>query len=197
MPFGMRRAIAALPALVALAVAPAALAKGPTSTTITGPGLREPLRFAASSQSRQTARYWHLVDGLGFFPSAFGQHPSSPSRPRGELGPKYAIRYGVPMGGSKTYVIVQDLYPYAAGGPVTYMPPGQKIFDRNTAGGWYRTGSDVKAALVQRGLPASRPAADSGSGHRDAAAFGGALLVGLLGALGVAALRRRPRPTVA
>jgi hypothetical protein len=77
------------------------------------------------------------------------------------------------------------------------MRPGQKIFDRTTGGGWYRAGSDVKAALVQRGLPASRPGADSGSGHRDAAAIGGALLVGLVGALGLAALRRHPRPTAA
>jgi hypothetical protein len=193
----MRRAIAVLPAFVTLAVAPGALAKGPTSATITGRGLTEPLRFAASAQSRQTARYWHFVDGLGFFLAAFGQHPSSPSQPLGELGPKYTIRYGVPMGGSRIYLIEQDLYPYAAGGPVTYMRSGQTLFDRKTVGGWYRTGSDVKATLVQRGLPASSPAADSGSGRRGAATVGGALLVGLLGALSVAVLRRRPRPTAA
>jgi hypothetical protein len=193
--FAMGRAIAALLALVVLAVAPAAEAKGPTRATIEGPGLSKSLAWNPVNAEKRTPGFFKLVAGLGFFPAAFGTVPSPllPSRPEGDLGPKYTITYGVPTGRGKPAAVRQDLYPYAAGGPVTYMPPGQKLFvDRETTGGWYRAGNKVKATLRRLGLPATPPSQDSG--NRNAAAIGGALLVGILGALGVATLRRRPRP---
>jgi hypothetical protein len=55
----------------------------------------------------------------------------------------------------------QELYPYAAGGPVTFMRPGQAFWgDQRTVGGWYRGTPDLKAMLIKAGLPKAEP------GHR-------------------------------
>ena len=192
----MRRRLALVPMLLLLSLVPAAHAKGPTSMSVTGPGLSEPIRVSALSDPQGTSHYWKLVDGLGFFPAAFRQVPSPllPARPQGDLGPKYTIRHGVPVRNGKHVVILQELYPYARGGPLTHMLPGQKLFGRETTDGWFRTGSGVKAAFVVRGLPAVPPTSEPGSGRRSVAATGGvALLGGLLGALGIAAMRRRRR----
>ena len=185
----MSRTLLCVPVLLALLAAPAH-AKGPTSFTIAGPGLDEPLRAAALAQRNPTS-YWRLVEQLGFFVSAM--EPSSPARlaepPRGTLGPKYRIRWLVPIPGSPL-VIRQDLYPYAAAGPVTYMAPGQALFDRETPGGWYRADAPAKAALVARGLPAAPVRADpAGDRERWPAAL--AAGVGVAGAAAFLALRRR------
>jgi hypothetical protein len=195
----MRRTLATL-IVALLAIVPAAQAKGPTSVSITGPGLAKPLEFSARGQPQQLSNYWRLTQELGFFPAAFGQIPSPllSGRPTGDLGPQYTIRYGVPTRNDKRVVIRQELYPYAKGGPVTHMAPGQKIFGREATGGWYRTIGWIKATLLAQGLPALPPSSDSGSGGRNAAAaVGVALLAGLLGVVGVAAIRRRPRPSPA
>ena len=83
------------------------------------------------------------------------------ARPKGDLGPKYTIRDTVPGPNNDTFIIVQDLYPYAASGPVTYTKPGQPIFDMTTGGGWYQAGDDLKDTLVSGGLPAARPGESS------------------------------------
>ena len=57
-------------------------------------------------------------------------------------------------------MIRQDVYPYANGGAVTYMKPGQSIFDMTTHGGWYRDPA-LKRTLVSSGLPAKAPSASS------------------------------------
>ena len=52
-----------------------------------------------------------------------------------------------------TVTITQDVYPYASSGPVTYLAPGQPIFDMQTRGGWFQAGPDLKETLVAAGLP--------------------------------------------
>ena len=95
-------------------------------------------------------------------------------------------------------LIRQDLYPYAAGGPVTYIPAGQTLFEtRQTVGGWYRATPDVKGVLVRAGLPESAPSDGPGGGGGSFDArwlgLGMALTLGL--ALAAAhVVRRRPRP---
>src|SRR4051812_13737057 len=95
-------------------LAPAAVAKGPSEASITGPGLSKAITFKGLGDSSSLTEY------AGFFPSAFGQSPDPmlQGRPTGKLGPRYTIRYVVPGGYSKTYRLTQDLYPYAAGGAV-------------------------------------------------------------------------------
>jgi LPXTG-motif cell wall-anchored protein len=185
-------ALAALAAALLL-IPPTALAKGPSGASISGPGLSKTIRGDGETQSTTLGQ---LTLNAGFFPAAFTQQPDPmlSGRPAGKLGPKYTIRYRVPGGGEPGHVqmfnITQDLYPYAAGGAVTYMKPGQKIFDFTTHGGWFRGGIALKQTLVQNGLPARAPSTSSSS--RNLAVLVGAPIVLLL-AGGAALVARRRR----
>jgi hypothetical protein len=155
----MRRFVFVL--LAAAILAPAALAKGPSAASITGPGLGHALVVKGTESSGALGA---LTNYTGFFPAAFGQSPDPMLhvRPAG-LGPRYTIRYLVPAGGNVVFHLTQDLYPYARGGAVTYLKPGQRIFDMRTRGGWYRGGEALKQTLVQAGLPRTRPARADGA----------------------------------
>lgn len=165
----MKRTVLLISALTLAAAAPVA-AKGPAEATITGPGLDEPitLRWMLGDPSTPLGE---LADGAGFFEAAFGQTPDQmlAGRPKGDLGPRYTIAYGG-LGHYPDKKIRQDLYPYAAAGPVTYMKPGQRLYDRTTAGGWYRAPMSLKDTLVSMGLPRTAPAA-AGGGSRSAWIF--------------------------
>jgi hypothetical protein len=187
----MKRLLFALAA--AALVAPAALAKGPSQATVTGPGLDEAIAFKGLGDSSS------LTEQAGFFPAVFGQTPSPMiKRPAGKLGPRYTIHYLVPGGPTKPYRITQYLYPYAAGGAVTYMRPGQPIFGATTTGGWYYAGGALKQILVRAGLPKAAPkaapSAPASSGS-NIALFAGIGIPGALALAGAALLvaRRRSR----
>jgi hypothetical protein len=167
-------------------LAPAALAKGPSEASITGPGLSKAITFKGMDDASRLTEY------AGVFPAVFGQTPSPmlKGRPAGKLGPKYTIRYVVPGGNSQTFHLTQDLYPYAVTGAVTYMKPGQPIFGARTTGGWYPAGAALKELLVSAGLPKSTPRASSGTNFALVAGIGipGALV--LAGAALLVARRR-------
>src|SRR6266511_210530 len=105
-------------AFALLALAPtAALAKGASAGTIDG---GEP----GSGTDLGT-----LADLSGLFPAMFGQSPdpmldASPT-PAERLGPRYTITWTIPDGIGTAKKVRQDVYPYAAGAPVTYTKPGQ------------------------------------------------------------------------
>jgi len=96
-----------------------------------------------------------LTQEGGFFPQVFGQSPSPLLRKLpADLGPRYVVTYTVP--GPTLSTLQQDLYPYAAGVPVTYMTPNQRFWEtQRTLGGWYRGTSRLKSLLVRAGLPAA------------------------------------------
>ena len=175
----------------ALLLPAAALAKGPSAASITGPGLGNALAIKGDGETQGTA-LGQLTLNVGFFPAAFGQQPNPmlPGRPSGKLGAKYTIRYLVPGPYSTTFHITQDVYPYAAGGAVSYMKPGQKIFDFTTRGGWFRGGDALKQALVHDGLPARAPKASS-SGSNLAFLVGAPVALLLAGGAALVARRRR------
>jgi hypothetical protein len=162
----MKRTVLLISILALASAAPAA-AKGPAEAIITGPALEEPiaLRWMLGDPSTPLGE---LADGAGFFEAAFGQAPDQmlADRPNGDLGPRYTIAYGG-LGLYPDKQIRQELYPYAAAGPVTYMKPGQLLYGRTTAGGWYRAPVSLKDTLVSMGLPRSAPEA-SRSGSRSA-----------------------------
>jgi hypothetical protein len=179
----------------ALLIPAAALAKGPSAASISGPGLGKTLHVRGGGEMQGTA-LGQLTFSAGFFPAAFGQEPNPmlPGRPSGKLGPKYTIRYLVPGGGRPGHVqmfhITQDLYPYASGGAVTYMKPGQTIFDFTTRGGWFPGGIALKQTVVQQGFPARAPRASS-SNRSLAVLVGAPLALLLAGGAAFAARRRR------
>lgn len=191
----MRRLPPIIVLLLVLAAAPSASAKGPSHAEISGPGLAHPIVFKGYGEPGADSAFGRLVDGLGFFPAAFGQQPSPmlSARPRGDLGLRYAVRYRVPTGG-RPVTITQSLYPYAPGGALVYTRPGQPIFGTVVPGGWFRALPAVQPLLVHRGLPAAAPNAGGRSAARVVAAIGAALAAVALAAFGLSRLRRRPEP---
>jgi hypothetical protein len=169
-------------------LAPAALAKGPTEAAITGPGLSKPISFKGLGDASKLTEY------AGVFPAVFGQSPDPMLKgpPAGKLGPKYTIRYVVPGQNSTAFRLIQDLYPYARAGAVTYMKPGQPIFGAKTTGGWYPAGIVLKELLVRAGLPRAAPRVSSGTNLALVAGIG---IPGALALAGAALLvaRRRSR----
>jgi hypothetical protein len=189
-------------AIVALTVPTAAIAKGPSGASIDGPGSGGGINITGDGESGGTP-LGDLTQYGGFFAATFGQEPDPmlATRPKGDLGPKYTITYTVPGPNNELDKLKQDIYPYAPGGPVTYMEPGQKFFGtEETRGGWFKAAPLVKDTLVEAGLPAVAP---SGSGSDGTSfltaellsAMAGAAL--LLGAATVILLRRRERPAAA
>jgi hypothetical protein len=188
-----RTFLVALTAAGALLIPAGALAKGPTLATITGPGLDTPLQLSGYGENGEGPLGALTMEGA-FFPQAFGQSPDPTfkAQPKRDLGPRYLVTYTVP-GPTAGDKLLQDLYPYAVGGVVTYMKAGQVFWgDQRTHGGWYRAQPGLKAALVAAGLPKTAPVLASPSnaavGRRAIALGAGA---GLLLAGGVLLLVRR------
>jgi hypothetical protein len=184
----MKRLILAA-AFAALLVPAAALAKEPSTASISGPRLDKTLR-APENDNFTSTTLGHLTDATGFFPAAVGQSPDPmlPGRPAGSLGPRYTIVWTVPVPGH-THRVRQDLYPYAEGGTLTYMKPGQAIYESRTVGGWYRA-YGLKPALVRLGLPARSAQDAAGS---SLALFAGIGIPGALALTGAFLLVRRSR----
>ena len=109
----------------------------------------------------------------------------------------FTVTYTVPGPDNDTFTITQNVYPYASSGPVTYLAPGQPIFDMTTRGGWFQAGPDLKATLVAAGLPES--AARSSSDGTSFPTTTVSLLAFALLLVGATALllRRRTRPAAA
>ncbi len=146
--------------IAVLALPATALAKGPSAASINGPGGGGGITFTGYGESAGEP-LGDLTLLAGFFPAAFGQEPDPMlrSHPKGDLGPRYTITYTVPTGTGAADKIRQELYPYAARGPVTYMKPGQQLFGTATPGGWFQADPRLKKLLVSAGLPGTAPRA--------------------------------------
>ena len=190
----MKRLILILAAAY-LALPAAALGKGPAAATMDGPGAGG-ITFSGDEGSGPLG---NLTEQSGWFAAVFERTPNPmlASRPTGELGPKYTVTYTVPGPSNDTHTIRQEIYPYAEPAPVTYLAPGQPIFDMQTQGGWYQAGPELKDTLVAAGLPASAAAGssdDSSFPTTQVSLLAFALLVMSAGAM---LLRRRARPAAA
>jgi hypothetical protein len=151
----MRRYVIAA-ALVALAFPAVAAAKCPVSASISGPALERSLTIRGDGEGPGTA-LGTLADASGFFAQMFGQSPDPTlaTRPGGTLGPRYRVLYVVPGPNDIQSRVVQYVYPYAKPVALTYMKPGQRFWDSESAhGGWYRASTALKKMLVRAGLPA-------------------------------------------
>ena len=183
--------LATVGALAALVATAPAAAKGPSTASLSGPGLDHALPVKGEGEMGVGTPLGSLVELGGFFPQMFVEvpDPTKATRPAGDLGPRYRVVYRVP-GPNGTSTVVQDVYPYAKT-PVTYMSPGQRFWGVNhTHGGWFVGGAGLKATLVAAGLPKSPP--DGSGSFPWAWTLAGAAAVLVLLALAlVLALRRR------
>ena len=188
---GVSLAVVAV-ALGALALSAAAHGKGASAAEIAGPGLDEPI--VMNGTWNEIGR---IAEAGGFYAAAFRQEPNPllAEPPPGDLGPRYTITFFMPGPTGETDELVQDVYPYAKPGPVTFTAGGQRFFgDRETSEGWFVAAPVLESYLVGAGLPESAPAADDSSFPWDVVvplvAVAGALLVGAGAAV---VFRRRPR----
>ena len=126
--------IPVLTAMVAavLLSAPIAHAKGPSQGVIEGPGIAPPLELHDPGERTIGPDLAAMVQESGFLDQLFGNDDVRELPPPGELGARYTVRYT--MDGTVT----QYVFPFAASGPVTYMPPGQLYWGNGrTGGGWF------------------------------------------------------------
>jgi hypothetical protein len=142
---------------VVMAWASPAMAKGPDQATITGPGLEKPIVVSGFGEPGNGDRLGVLAEGSGLFLVMFGSDGLSRHvvrlAPTGALGPKFQLSYRVPDGTVAGSTVRQDLYPQAAGGPVTYTESGQAVFGTTTRGGWYHAPANFGSVLGQLGVP--------------------------------------------
>jgi len=195
----MRRLTLLVIAFAALTVVGTASGKGPIAATIDGPGTGGGITLGGSGEPGSDAPLGNFADHAGFFPAVFRRTPDPmlDSSPSSDLGPRYTVTYDVPGPNGREDRVVQDLYPYAADGPVTFTKPGQTIFGtERTRGGWFEAPPALMDTLVEIGLPTTAP---TGSPAGDGLTFSDVWLPAVLAfalvlaALGTVIVRRRPR----
>lgn len=181
----MRRvAVVGAVALVLMALTAPASAKGPTKAIIEGKGLVAPITLDGSGEPGSGAILSRLAESSGIFDAlGVASALAVTERPKGELGPRFVITWYFPD------PLIQEVYPYAEGGPLAYTEAGQTLYGHDVGGGWHRAGPALRDLLVEVGIP-ERPV--SSSVPRPA---------GWLAALAMAALAvlaaRRLRPAAA
>ena len=224
-----RRVLAMVVLALLLAVVPtAAQAKGASAASISGGGPGGlpggPIGLKGDGEPGSGTDLANLAEAAGVFALLFEDGPGGAiaNPPPGARGPRYTITWTFPNGAGGEDKVRQSVWPYAAGGPLTFMASGQPVLDTRTRGGWYRAGDDLRQSLIALGLPrrqplptpatavdnAARPApgsaplphrgAEPGAGPLRAAPVAGLLLVVAGLGVGVAlVLRRRSRPGTA
>jgi hypothetical protein len=177
------RALAVLAlAVLLLAVPTAAQAKGATAATIDGGGpgglpggpisLRGdggpgglpggPISLRGDGEPGSSTDLGMLAQGTGLYAVVFGGDPGAVTTapPTDRLGPRYTITWTFPdPGGGKDRKLRQRVWPYAAGGPVSFTPAGQEVLDTTSSGGWYQGFDGLRAQLIELGLPNRKPLA--------------------------------------
>jgi hypothetical protein len=137
-------------AVVTLAVGAPAMAKGPSSATVSGPGIgttsiawNRPDQYSLGTLTDTT----FLFEAAGLSGAA-GAADWDTQPPPGDLGPKYTVVYHF---GRYDDDIRQDLYPFAEAFPVVYTAPGQRMYDTLLPSGWRETSSSLTAVLQDLG----------------------------------------------
>jgi hypothetical protein len=110
--------------------------------------------------------------------------PALDARPAGDLGPKFTAVYT--MAPSSRALATQELYPYAQGGPVSFIATSGAIADHPYAPGWRQADASVFQAMVDAGLPAS--AAANPPATTPTGSLGGAYVPVIFGLLALVAV---------
>jgi hypothetical protein len=122
-------------------------AKGMSGVTITGAGLGRPIVVDYRTDSVALDRLMAIAP---YFADTSTGAPVAARRAIG-LGPPLRLTWSVEW--ETTQRVIQNIYPYAPGGPMVHTPAGQPMFDRKTMSEWYQAGPDVLAALQSVGVP--------------------------------------------
>jgi len=151
----MRRiVVAALVAAALVMVATPASAKGAQDAVLRGPGLGD----APATLDPQQAMT--LAIAANVYSAVEHDGPNRAAvvlarKPAGDLGPRYIVTFHLFIDGADgTAAIRQRLYPFAEGGPVSYMPGGQKWCDScgRTVAGWFEMKAGAVGLLRELGV---------------------------------------------
>ena len=221
-----RRVLAMLVLSLLLAAVPtAAQAKGASEATISGGGPGGlpggPIKMKGDGEPGSGSDLSNLADQAGVWAVLFDDGPggelaSTPAA--ADRGPRYTITWTFPNGAGTEDKVRQSVWPYAAGGPLTFMASGQRVLEATTKGGWFRSTDTLRQTLIGLGLPSRQPltatsptvpapspaaapaqpmtAADPEPGVWPRVAAGLALLL-VVAAAGALVLRRRANPGAA
>jgi hypothetical protein len=157
----MRRILVVLAIASLLAALPtAAQAKGASAATISG-GSMDPITLKGEGEPGSGTELANLADQAGVWALLFEDGPGGELAvaPAGQRGPRYEIAWIFPNGQGTEDTVRQSVWPYAAGGPLTYMASGQPVLDATTKGGWFRATDTLRQTLVSLGLPDRKPVA--------------------------------------
>jgi hypothetical protein len=202
-------------AAVALLILPAtAQAKGASRATLGGGGLPGPVTVGGDGEPGSGDLLARLAEQTGAYAAMYedGGQQLGAARPSGELGPQYVVTYTIPSPAGGEDAVRQELYPFAAAGPVSFTAAGQRFMDNmQTRGGWYHTPASLTetlgalgvrkqgdAAAGEAAIPAAAPvtAADESGGWFIPLLLGAAVVALLGGGIGLVLVRRRSeRPT--
>lgn len=144
---------------IVVAIGGIALAKGPESATITGPGIDEPLEIELiETANPDLVRRLMEQTGLWF---ATGDSSRIPAEPAGDLGPAYTLTWinsGPPADPVEERTIRQILYLHAESGPVIETPSqiglegwGPEVI------GWFIAPDGLADTLTAMGVPTLAP----------------------------------------
>jgi hypothetical protein len=167
-------------ALLLAAVPTAAQAKGASAATISGGGPGGlpggPIDLKGDGEPGSGTDLANLAASSGVFALLFEDSSSGAlaTAPPGARGSRYTITWTFPNGAGNENKVRQSVWPYAAGGPITYMRPGQPVLDGTTRGGWYRSADNLRQTLVTLGLPDRPPLAAPAPGASATPAGGSA-----------------------
>lgn len=129
-----------------------AVAKGPESATITGPGIEQPIELLNNTNMDLVVR---LMEQTGLWYDT-GTSLSS-KEPVGDLGPSYTLTWinsGPPSLSADDRTIFQQIYLDAENGPLIHTPP-QESLQGWGAGviGWFIAPGELKDTLIELGVP--------------------------------------------
>ena len=157
-----KRAMIALVVTTTLVVAGGgmALAKGPESATVTGPGIAEPIELINADyfDSDYTDHVKELMRQTGLWYAA-GGGSRIPAQPEGDLGPVYTLTWassGPPGDPVDKRTIRQLLYLHAENGPLIHTPSqiGLEGWGPGVVG-WAIAPSGLMDTLAALGIPVS------------------------------------------
>ena len=134
----IRRLVMMLVVIAASSVAASvpALAKGARDAVLKGPDVPNGgVAILDGDQARRLALATSLYTPAVALP-----------KPTGDLGPRYVVTYHVMVGPNETRPVRQQLYPFAADGPVARMDTGSKH-------GWFDVRLRALAILADVGVP--------------------------------------------
>jgi hypothetical protein len=161
-----RRALAMLVLALLLAAVPtAAQAKGASAATISGGGPGGlpggPIDMKGDGEPGAGSDLSNLAEAAGVFALLWedgqaGALTAAPL-PAAQRGARSTITWTFPNGDGGEDQVRQSVWPYAAGGPLTFMASGQKVLDGTAKGGWYRSGDNLRQLLITLGLPNRAP----------------------------------------